>query len=81
MTIHHFNTHAFYARLDAARAERGTSWAAICGDTGVHKSDISRIERMGKPPSVTALARLLKWLGDTDIGPYICTERDPSTWD
>lgn len=66
-----FNTQRFYADLDTARHQRGLSWREVGIAADVSNSTFSRIGKNRKDPNATNLAKLLHWLGETDLGPYI----------
>ena len=68
-----FNLPAFYIALDKERAERGLMWNQVALEAKVNKSTLSRIGVQSMAPNLDGLARLLVWLGDTDIGPFIAT--------
>ena len=68
-----FSPEALYAALDRKRRARGMCWRDVAWAAGVTPSLFTRIGRHGLRPDVDNLARLLAWLGDTDIRPYIIT--------
>jgi len=68
-----FDPEALYVRLDRARRSRHLSWRALCAAADVDPGVTSRLA-YGTSPTVTNLARLLVWLGDTDIRPYLTKE-------
>lgn len=69
-----FDVSVLYDRLDAQREQQELSWKGIARDIGISPSGFSRMA-IGAVPDVHTLSRLLLWLGDTDIGPYIDGER------
>lgn len=69
-----FDVSTLYDRLDNKREQQGLSWKGIAHDIGISPSGFSRMA-IGAVPDVHTLSRLLLWLGDTDIGPYIDKER------
>lgn len=66
-----FDSEALYVAIDRRRRELGISKREVCRQVGERTpSAVTRIER-GTHPSADLLARLLHWLGDTDLSPYI----------
>lgn len=66
-----FDSEALYLALDKARRVRRLSWRAVLREAGVPGLGlITRLSRE-QPPDVHNLVRLLLWLGDTDIKPYL----------
>ncbi len=57
-----FDTVAFYAALNAQRAQRGLTWKDVASQAGLHASTLTRIGQ-GKNPDVNGLAALLIWSG------------------
>ena len=68
-----FDPEALYTRLDSERRTRRLSWRGLCKEANVHPAATSRLA-YGHNPNVNNLARLLLWLGDTDLKPYIAKE-------
>lgn len=68
---------ALDAAVDAERQRRGLSWRQAAAAIGVSPSTFTRIRRGGLPDA-TALVRILLWLGQTDLGPYIQTSKERS---
>lgn len=66
-----FDTAAFWAALDRARTERGLTWRDLGNATGVGNATFTRIGKHHHNPDANNLAKLLHWLGDTDMSPYI----------
>jgi hypothetical protein len=67
-----FDSEALYRRLDERRRTLRVSWRTVLQDAGVHSVGVvTRLALDGGTPSVDNLARLLVWLGDTDIAAYI----------
>jgi hypothetical protein len=66
-----FDVDALYVALDRERRTRRLSWRGLFREADV--ADVSLITRLsnGKAPSAHNLVRLLMWLGNTDIKPYI----------
>lgn len=69
-----FNVPALYAALDKERTERGLQWRQVAAQAQVQASTLSRIGVQSMAPNLDGLVRLLVWLGDTDVGPFIATE-------
>lgn len=65
-----FDVSALYDRLDQQREQHELTWKGIAHDIGISPSSFSRMA-IGAVPDVHTLSRLLLWLGDTDIGPYV----------
>lgn len=66
-----FDARALHRRVDKERQIRGKTWIDVSRETRVNPGTLGRMEAEGWPPSATKLVRLLLWLGDTDIQPYI----------
>lgn len=66
-----FDVGALYAALNARRQLRGILWKDVAREAGVHPSTFTRIGIYGRHPDAENLTRLLLWLGDTDLAPYI----------
>jgi hypothetical protein len=64
------NTEALYIALDRKRRAGRLHWANIATQTGTSKSLYTRLGR-GHRPDADTLIRLLLWLGNTDVAPYI----------
>lgn len=66
-----FDSEALYLAIDKRRRELGISKREVCRQIGEHTpSAVTRIGR-GTQPSADLLVRLLHWLGETDLAPYI----------
>lgn len=65
-----FDPDALYVALDRKRRTRRISWRGLCREAGCAPSTTTRLAH-DQLPDVHNLARLLTWLGDTDLGPYI----------
>lgn len=65
---------ALYVALDRQRRARRMSWRDVLADAGVKGPSLSTRLGQGHPPSADNLVRLLKWLGRTDLGPFITQE-------
>lgn len=70
-----FDADALYVDLDRIRRRRGIRWRALAGEAGVSPSTLTRMA-YGNQPSADGLVRLLKWLGTTDLSPYIKEDTD-----
>jgi transcriptional regulator with XRE-family HTH domain len=66
---------ALYVALDRQRRQRRIQWRQIAREAGVSPSTLTRVGQ-GRRPDADGLARLLVWLGSTDLAPFITT--DPS---
>ena len=55
-----FNTAAFHAALDAARAARSLRWKDVAAQTGVSASTLTRLGQ-GKNPDADSIAALVFW--------------------
>jgi transcriptional regulator with XRE-family HTH domain len=64
---------ALYIALDSRRRAAHLRWRDIATEIGVSASTFSRMA-YGALPSVDNLARMLVWLGDTDLKPYLTEE-------
>lgn len=65
-----FDPDALYVALDRKRRTARIKWRDVATEAGVSPSTLSRIGQ-DKRPDVDSLARLLLWLGDTNLAPYI----------
>jgi transcriptional regulator with XRE-family HTH domain len=66
---------ALYVALDKKRRAEFMRWRDICEETGISPSTFSRMA-YGGAPDVHNLARMLTWLGSTDLGPFIAVSRE-----
>jgi hypothetical protein len=74
MTAHQagaLDVEALYAAVDRRRRQRRISFREACGEAGIPSS--ATLTRLGRGSQVSAdnLVRLLLWLGETDIKPYL----------
>jgi transcriptional regulator with XRE-family HTH domain len=69
------DTDALYVALDRKRRGQRQRWRDVATEAGVSPSTLTRIGH-GRRPDADGLARLLVWLGSTDLAPFITT--DPS---
>lgn len=69
--MHHFDAEALYVAIDRERRARYLSWRGVLREAGI--PGVTLITRMahGGAPDANNLVRLLLWLGNTDIKPYI----------
>ena len=58
--VDRFDSHAFYAALNAVRLSRQKTWKDVAKEAGVNASTLSRIGQ-GAKPDVNGLAALLTW--------------------
>lgn len=73
-----FDATVLFGRLDMQREEAGLSWKQVAAQTQVSASTFTRMGVHGLTLSLDTLARLLLWLGDTDIEAYIRTDDRPA---
>lgn len=66
-----FDIRALYDALNARRQIIGLDWRDLAKQADVNASTFSRMGVQGLAPNVENLARMLIWLGDTDIKPYL----------
>ena len=74
MSHHSLDVEALYVALDKVRRERRLLWRTIAQESGVSASTFSRMGLEHNAPSAHGLVRMLVWLGETDITPYIKTD-------
>ena len=74
MTGPRFDAEAFYVALDRVRRQRRMSWRDIRKESSVSGSTFTRMGLDWRPPSADNLVKLLAWLGQTDIAPYVTSE-------
>jgi hypothetical protein len=68
---------ALYVALDRQRRARRMSWRAVLLDAGVKGPSLATRLGQGFPPATDNLVRMLLWLGETDLKPYIATGENP----
>lgn len=73
-----FNPEALYLALDKRRRERRISWRAIAGEAGVGIFTGPRLGR-GQDVHSDTLVRLMVWLGETDLTPYMSSADEAKT--
>lgn len=61
---------ALHAAVDAERRRQGLTWRKAAAAAGLPPSTFTRMGGGGLP-AATALVRILLWLGQTDLAPYI----------
>lgn len=68
-----FDPEALYAAVDRRRRELCISGREVLRQVGEYTpSALTRLGQ-GKQPSADLLVRLLHWLGETDLAPYIAS--------
>ncbi len=68
-----FNLPALAAAVEARRRARDISYGAVARESGVNRQNLAqRLARSGSLDVETFL-RLLLWLGETDVTPYVNT--------
>jgi transcriptional regulator with XRE-family HTH domain len=72
---------ALFTALDAKRRSiaratlGGFSWRAVARELGISQSTFTRLGVHHHMPSAEILVKLLGWLGETDLAPYLtCTD-------
>lgn len=66
-----FDPAALLARLEAKRTDDGISWRELVRRAGMPRSyGIAGKLRRGGHPTAGVLILLLRYLGETDLGPY-----------
>lgn len=75
MTVHRrgvFNHAAFLAAIETERERRGISNRELSRQADINAAGVTLTHlRQGHAPSAETVARLLVWLGNTDLAPYI----------
>lgn len=66
-----FDVCALYRALNERRQMLQLTWLEVANQADVHVSTFSRMNVGGPSPNTENVARMLIWLGDTDIKPYI----------
>jgi hypothetical protein len=66
-----FDPAALHGALQARITARGISWRQMSREAGIKTVGIGTELAHGRHPTAGQLARLLLWLGDTDLGPYL----------
>lgn len=68
---------AFLAALDDQRRALGISWRELCRQAGIYPGyPIAERLAAGNTASVDTFLRLLAWLGETDVTPYVYVLRE-----
>ncbi len=66
-----FDLRALAASVEARRRSRNVSYGLVAREAGISAQNLAqRLERCGSLDSET-FVRLLLWLGETDVGPYV----------
>lgn len=65
-----FDVDALYVALDRKRRGQRQRWRDVAAEVGVSPSTFSRMAH-GANPDVPGLVRMLVWLDNTDLRPYI----------
>lgn len=71
-----FDAEKLYYVVDRERRRRHWRWKQVAAEADVDASTFSRMAMMGGSPSVENLAKILLWLGDTDMRRYIKVDTD-----
>ena len=71
-----FDATLLYDAINRARVERGTpgrplSWREVARQAHIASGGIGHEIAQGRQPTAGVLAKLLLWLGDTDLAPYL----------
>jgi transcriptional regulator with XRE-family HTH domain len=69
-----FDSDAFYVALDRKRRAAHMRWRDVATEAGVSASTLTRIGQL-KRPDADGLVRLLSWLGDMDVAPFVITDQ------
>lgn len=57
--------------VEARRRERGMSYLAVAREAGICTVNLAQRLEGGGSLSAETFVRLLGWLGETDVGPYV----------
>lgn len=66
-----FDVELLYAAIDKKRRDGRLTWRLVAAAAGITASTFSRMALDSRCPDVENLCRLLLWLGDTDLKPYL----------
>lgn len=77
-TLNHKGLADFAAQLDAARAERGVSWAEVSRRSGISENGLRRIRQGEVTPRPATIDALAKALGDDGEGLTLVELKDYS---
>jgi hypothetical protein len=66
-----FNVDSLVVALDRKRRAERKSWRTVAAEVGVSSSTFSRMGLSLCNPSAEGLTRMLLWLGQTDLRPYL----------
>lgn len=65
-----FDVEKLHAALDTRRRRRGLSWAQVARDAEVYPMIFQHLGH-GRTPSADSLVRLMRWLGRTNLAPFM----------
>ena len=66
-----FDLPAFAAALEARRKERNIPYGRIAREAGICRINLEQRLTRGAGLDSETFLRLLLWLGETDVGPYV----------
>jgi len=66
-----FDVEALFAVLDKRRRSQRLTWRQVATAAGIAASTFTRMALDSCSPDAENLCRLLLWLGDTDVKPYL----------
>lgn len=66
-----FDVESLFAVLDKRRRSERQTWRQVAAAVGCAASTFTRMALDSRCPDVENLCRLLLWLGDTDLKPYL----------
>lgn len=69
-----FDVEALYVTLDAERRSRKLRWKDLGKQADVSASTFTRMGLHHQCPDAENLTKILLWLGDTDLKPFIRSE-------
>lgn len=69
-----FDVEALYVTLDAERRTRKLRWKDVGDQADVSASTFTRMGLHHRCPDAENLAKILLWLGNTDLKPFIRAE-------
>lgn len=80
-----FNYSKFYRELNKKRKMRGIAWNKVATRSGIATSGIFRFVKhfedpANNPPkglSIEVLVKLMNWMNQTDLAPFLTDEDDP----
>jgi hypothetical protein len=68
--VQEFDVRAFYVAADAKRCEQNTNWSALARQLGMKPDTLLKLQH-GRTFSLGTLVRILEWMGETDLQPYM----------